>query len=243
MSTTNLAFQLLAASNYIDALGGVSQSYRQALASYEAEAEAKPAVPVADGCQVVHVVMKEDGTIHLKKGDRSTWVGYKSDDRADQEWRAGCISRLLGHSGWDAAAPAAPAQAEAKPAPPFTPEERKALEKWVAAAPAAPAPEHVGESDWPEYIAGLIVTHLGGDVTDERIKPIAGIIQRRMWLAAPAAPAPEPLTASQVHELCDECHLDWHRGWSIDEEPNRFLNLVRLVEAWHGIAATTKETK
>jgi hypothetical protein len=64
---------------------------------------------VADGCQVVHVVMKEDGTIHLKKGDRSTWVGYKSDDKADQEWRAGCISRLLGHSGWDAAAPAAPA--------------------------------------------------------------------------------------------------------------------------------------
>jgi hypothetical protein len=37
MSTTKLAFQLLAASNYIDALGGVSQSYRQALASYEAE--------------------------------------------------------------------------------------------------------------------------------------------------------------------------------------------------------------
>lgn len=30
-------------------------------------------------------------------------------------------------------------RAEAKPAPPFTPEERKALEKWVAAAPAAPA--------------------------------------------------------------------------------------------------------
>jgi hypothetical protein len=48
MSTTKLAFQLLAASNYIDALGGVSQSYRQALASYEAEAEAKPAdEPVA----------------------------------------------------------------------------------------------------------------------------------------------------------------------------------------------------
>jgi hypothetical protein len=108
------------------------EQMREALASYEAEAkpasctcpsgdgslrwpcpahpsEAKPAVPVADGCQVVHVVMKDDGTIRLKKGDRSTWVGFKSDDKADQEWRAGCISRLLGHSGWDAAAPAAPA--------------------------------------------------------------------------------------------------------------------------------------
>lgn len=36
---SNLAFQLLAAANYIDALGGVSQSYRQALAAHEA---AKP---------------------------------------------------------------------------------------------------------------------------------------------------------------------------------------------------------
>lgn len=76
-----------------------------------APAAPAPAVePVAESCHVVHVVMKEDGTIHLKKGDRSTWVGYKSDDKADQEWRAGCISRLLGHSGWDAAAPAAPAK-------------------------------------------------------------------------------------------------------------------------------------
>jgi hypothetical protein len=46
--------------------------------------------------------------------------------------------RALWCAMWSAA-PAAPAQAEAKPAPPFTPEERKALEKWVAAAPAAPA--------------------------------------------------------------------------------------------------------
>ena len=37
---SNLAFQLLAAVNYIDALGGVSQSWRQALAAHEA---AKPA--------------------------------------------------------------------------------------------------------------------------------------------------------------------------------------------------------
>ena len=49
----------------------------------------------------------------------------------------------------------------------------------------------------------------------------------------------EPLTASQVNELCNECHLDWHRGWSLDEEPNRYLELARAIEKHHGIGATT----
>jgi hypothetical protein len=46
MTTTDtLAHHLLAAANYIDTLGGVSQPYRHALAAFEAqaEAEAKPA--------------------------------------------------------------------------------------------------------------------------------------------------------------------------------------------------------
>ncbi len=51
----------------------------------------------------------------------------------------------------------------------------------------------------------------------------------------------EPLTASQVNELCNECHLDWHRGWSLDEEPNRYLELARAIEKHHGIGATTGE--
>lgn len=49
----------------------------------------------------------------------------------------------------------------------------------------------------------------------------------------------EPLTASQVNELCNECHLDWHRGWSLDEEPNRYLELASAIEKHHGIGATT----
>ena len=53
----------------------------------------------------------------------------------------------------------------------------------------------------------------------------------------------EPLTASQVNELCNECHLDWHRGWSLDEEPNRYLELARAIEKHHGIGATPGEQR
>jgi hypothetical protein len=60
--------------------------------------------------------------------------------------------------GWQARAALRQAL-EAKPAPPFTPEERKALEKWVAAAPAAPAPEPLTDADLldltPERAFGL----------------------------------------------------------------------------------------
>mgnify|MGYP003475218530 CR=1 FL=1 len=59
------------------------------------------------------------------------------------------------------------------------------------------------------------------------------------WEVAARAQRREPLTASQVNELCNECHLDWHRGWSLDEEPNRYLELARAIEKHHGIGATT----
>ena len=61
------------------------------------------------------------------------------------------------------------------------------------------------------------------------------------WEVAARAQRREPLTASQVNELCNECHLDWHRGWSLDEEPNRYLELARAIEKHHGIGATTGE--
>lgn len=74
-------------------------------------------------------------------------------------------------------------------------------------------------------------------------KTVAAITALRAALAAPAPKAePVALTPSQIHDLCNECHLDWHRGWSIDEEPNRYLQLARAIEAAHGIhAPQTKE--
>ena len=57
----------------------------------------------------------------------------------------------------------------------------------------------------------------------------------------PAARNVQPLTPSQVHELCQECYLDWHRGWSIDEEPNRYLLLARAIERAHGITGDSHD--
>jgi hypothetical protein len=326
MSTTKLAFQLLAASNYIDALGGVSQSYRQALASYEADAQ-HPCEPLtniesplnvcqhrehckgwkmvatdvvgkaqAEAKPAAHVLFRQDedglepvmfygpgtapdpSTLKDRFTLRDVWLsppaapapeaeptGKMTHQRAkffmqrfmheekmlgpnEQEALRHAIAVLeemqyapaapapepFGYVSehncegpfqfqfhksqasvyWDNCkavtavyrAPAAPADLCERICAAIKATDDKSVDEanymldsndcidivreHFAAAPAAPAPEHVGESDWPEYIAGLIVTHLGGDVTDERIKPIAGIIQRRMWLAAPAAPAP-----------------------------------------------------
>jgi hypothetical protein len=64
--------------------------------------------------------------------------------------------------------------------------------------------------------------------------------------AAPAAPAPEPLTIPEVCDLVDEAGLDWQKGWTVSpSECNRFLQLAMLVQRaclnkW-GIAASKKE--
>lgn len=51
---------------------------------------------------------------------------------------------------------------------------------------------------WCRYVAGMVVAYLGGPVDDVRIKPIAGIIQRRLHhLAAYGLPSTDKL----VHEL------------------------------------------
>jgi len=54
----------------------------------------------------------------------------------------------------------------------------------IAAAYAAPteASNAADWSLWAEYVAGMVVAFLGGGVDDERIKPIAGIIERRLPL-------------------------------------------------------------
>jgi hypothetical protein len=54
---------------------------------------------------------------------------------------------------------------------------------------------------WPEYVAGMVVAYLGGGVDDERIKPIAGIIRQRMWLAN-STQAPVLRLVQQARELC-----------------------------------------
>lgn len=122
------------------------------------------------------------------------------------------------------------------------------LREWASIGPVqmAALEEFVAALLWPKPVstAFMGVNPRTGALEFSAHQPSPSVMRdfnMQPLYSAPAAPAPEPLTASQVHELCDECHLDWHRGWSIDEEPNRFLNLVRLVEAWHGIAASKRE--
>jgi hypothetical protein len=71
-------------------------------------------------------------------------------------------------------------------------------------------------------------------------------IELRSLLAAPAAPAPAPLTIPEVCDLVDEAGLDWQKGWPVSpSECNRFLQLAMLVQEaclnkW-GIAASKGE--
>lgn len=74
-------------------------------------------------------------------------------------------------------------------------------------------PAHV--AIWAEYVAGIVVAHLGGEVDDERIKPIAGIISRRLWaLSRSLAPDGSMLTAAS-RDVLDERERQINvEGWT-----------------------------
>ncbi|RZI62357.1 MAG: hypothetical protein EOP37_03375 [Rubrivivax sp.] len=55
----------------------------------------------------------------------------------------------------------------------------KVIARRTSFSDGEPAPAE--SATWAEYVAGIIVAYLGGPVDDERIKPIAGIIARRLW--------------------------------------------------------------
>jgi len=60
----------------------------------------------------------------------------------------------------------------------------------------------------------------------------------RAALRAVGAGSREPLTDEQISEAVRDADLDWHHGWTLDEnEPNRFTQFARAIEAAHGIAA------
>jgi hypothetical protein len=235
MSTTKLAFQLLAASNYIDALGGVSQSYRQALASYEAE----PAVQV--------VVERE--RVWVKRGVQSFMLAYEAETDAEREWYAGQLRSLL-------AAPAAPAERLA-----LTPEwlwlqlmdwckkrgshpsEHNALFAIVSearklAAPAAPAELH-SEALLYAGKARTMAAKLFNDPQASQVDAgdlllyMARLVDELCRAAAPAAPA--PLTDEQIDRLIE--HSDCWTGPGLGASFKKEV-FARLVEQAHGIAAS-----
>lgn len=69
---------------------------------------------------------------------------------------------------------------------------------------SSPTPESKEAESWATYVAGVVVAYLGGPVDDERIKPIAGIIARRLW-AIPKADAP---AADRVQAIADRADIE-----------------------------------
>ena len=57
------------------------------------------------------------------------------------------------------------------------------------------------------------------------------------WRVVPTTPPQrKPLSDEEVHDAVRESDLDWHQGWTLDnDEPNRFISLARAIEAAHGI--------
>jgi len=49
-------------------------------------------------------------------------------------------------------------------------------------------------------------------------------------------PQRKPLTDEEITDAVRDADLDWHYGWTLDdEEPNRFTKFARAIEAAHGI--------
>ena len=64
------------------------------------------------------------------------------------------------------------------------------------------------------------------------------------WLplyTAPPAPAAVPLTDEQIMDAVHDAGLDWHRGWTAGDAPNRYSELARAIERAHGIAASPEK--
>lgn len=50
----------------------------------------------------------------------------------------------------------------------------------------------------------------------------------------------KPLTAMEVYDVVHDADLDWHTGFALGEDENRFVVFARAIEAVHGIIAPTE---
>lgn len=80
---------------------------------------------------------------------------------------------------------------------------------------AQPQPKGTEPGAWALYVAGMIVAYLGGGIDDERVAPIAGIIERRLW-SLPSRALGQERTPSGYNrppsgEPCNSA--DWNAGY------------------------------
>lgn len=52
---------------------------------------------------------------------------------------------------------------------------------------------------------------------------------------APSNRPAVPLTEEQIVDLVRDAGLDWQSGWTLEDDPNRYLLLARAIEAAHNI--------
>jgi hypothetical protein len=105
------------------------------------------------------------------------------------------------------------------------------IEKARTFAPAAPAPQRADEPV-AEVMPGWSIAWVGSE-------PIATLLARhpevrigtKLYTASPTAPAYVPLSADDIQDSAHEAGLDWHRGWTAGDAPNRYEELCRAIEA------------
>jgi len=145
---------------------------------------------------------------------------------------AGIVTTMM-RQAWQARAAleAKPAPAQQVPRPPFTFEERNAVEKWVAAAPAGPA-EPVGF-----VFAGEIITYTGDGQSmfapfnaPKWVDGFQPSVGTKLYRAAPAAPA--PLT---------DAELDRHIPYLFIDRSDSERALIR--ETMRAAIAASKQQK
>ena len=83
----------------------------------------------------------------------------------------------------------------------------------------------------PDYY-GLTADHLWMSISKDhydRLKP-----EYRMACYT-TPPQRKPLTAMEVYDVVHDADLDWHTGFALGEDENRFVVFARAIEAAHGI--------
>lgn len=89
---------------------------------------------------------------------------------------------------------------------------RKQSGAWTPLYAGQAAPSEQDPDTWSQYVAGVVVAYLGGGVDDERIKPIAGIIQRRLVRLRPAPSEQRPATdidEAQIQRMTEQGAKAW----------------------------------
>lgn len=103
---------------------------------------------------------------------------YRDDAKSDGEWPGDVDSMWVGAI-----------HITHKPAATM-PDDDGGVDYALQPVSTQPAAQGLGKEEpdkWAQYVAGMVVAYLGGGVDDERIKPIAGVIESRLWALQPDA--------------------------------------------------------